>query len=217
MRILVIASFLSIPLFLFRQKQSYLAVGVSGNSYNGELGTYKSWSPGFCISTLFNPTKKLNGSVSLSLGSFSSEKSNFDFRANTGTPTPNNFVKTNFVRLNYAIRYNLVHKEKLIAYVSQGIGFLRFNPKDDLGEDLEPQDNTRQQDETYRNISFMLPTSLGALYFLPNKFAVSLELGLLNTTTDYLDNISEFGDSGNDNIITSQLSLIVPLGAGRSQ
>lgn len=193
------------------QKKSYLSAGVAAYAYNGELSTYASWSPGIHLSALLNPTKKLNGSVTFALGSFTGENNSFGFPSTIGTPTPNSFVKTNFVRLNYALRYNLLERKKVMAYVSLGAGFIRFTPKDDLGEDLEPQDNTRQENETYRNLSFILPTTLGVVYFFPNRFAVNLEFGLLNSTTDYLDNISELGDSGNDNLANLNLSLLLPL------
>ena len=189
----------------------FFQAGVSANSYNGELGNYDNWSAGFQVGILFNKKKKLNGAFTLGLGSTAGEDGTFGFQGNANTPAPNNFVKTHFLFLNYDLRFNIIKNQNWIVYISQGIGFMRFTPEDEFGEGLETQDQTRQPDETYRNLSIMLPTSLGAIYFLPNKFGISFQFGLLNTGTDYLDNISEFGESGNDNMLSTRLSLLVPL------
>lgn len=201
-----------VTFFSFGQrKPSYLQLGVSANSYNGELGSYSDWSAGFQGSIIFNKKKKLNGAFNFGLGSITGEDGNFGSRENTNDPAPNTFVNTHFLFLNYDLRFNLVKKQNWGLYLSQGIGFIRFTPEDEFGEGLETQDQTREPGETYRNLAVMLPTSLGAMYFLPNDFGVSLQLGLFNTGTDYIDNISELGESGNDNILSMRLALLVPL------
>lgn len=206
----ILSVLLALPSFA-QKKESYFHVGVSANSYNGEIGNYSDWSPGMQFGLLFNKKKRLNGAVNFGFGAVNGEDRNFGFQSNTGTPTPNNFVKTNFIFLNYDLHVNVLKRENLIVYLSQGIGFIRFTPKDEFDEDLEPQDNTRNEGETYRNLSLILPTSLGVVYFIPGKLGFSFQGGWLNTSTDYLDNISELGDSGNDNTLSIRLALLLPL------
>ena len=44
-----------------QKKPSYLQVGITANSYNGEIGTYNTWSAGMQVGILFNHKKRLNG------------------------------------------------------------------------------------------------------------------------------------------------------------
>ncbi|MEM9389247.1 MAG: outer membrane beta-barrel protein [Bacteroidota bacterium] len=199
-----------VPTLVIAQKQSIITVGVSGNSYNGELSSYSSWSSGLQIGWIFSPNKRLSGSLSAGLASVTGEDGDFTFQTNIGDPAPNTFVKTNYFYAHYALRFTFLRKGNVSAYLSQGLGFMRFTPKDEFDEELEDQDDTRNQDETYRNISFMIPTSIGASYTFTNGFGINLELGLLNSTSDYLDNISELGSSGSDNVLATRLALAIP-------
>ncbi|MTI21636.1 hypothetical protein E1176_11450 [Fulvivirga sp. RKSG066] len=188
----------------------WLHTGVSLVSYKGDLSTYDGYSAAFHAGIQFNNKKRLNGGFVLGLGSVTGE--NRDFFANNQSPqTPNRFFKTNFFHINYDLHINLVKKENFIAYLSQGVGFIRFTPTDQFGEDLQDQSNTREEDESYRNSSFMLPTKAGAMYFLPNGYGLGLEAGFFNTMTDYLDNISALGEDGNDNLLAFRFSFYVPL------
>ncbi|TRX61772.1 hypothetical protein FNH22_03055 [Fulvivirga sp. M361] len=206
----ILCVLLALPSF-GQKKESYFQVGVSANSYKGEIGNYDSWSPGIQAGILFNKKKRLNGALNIGFGSLSSEDQTFGFQSNTGTPAPNNFVKTNFLFFNYDLHINIIKKEQLILYLSQGIGFMRFTPKDEFDEVLESQEDTRNEGETYRNLSFILPTSIGIIYFTKRKLGFSFQAGIFNTNTDYLDNISELGDSGNDNALNLRLALLIPL------
>lgn len=98
-----------------------------------------------------------------------------------------------------------------MVYLSQGIGFIHFSPEDDEGNSLADLPNTREDQETYRQESFMLPTNVGVLYLLPNQYGVSVQAGFYNPMTDYLDNISQLGDSGNDNILAIRFAFYIPL------
>ena len=207
----LVLTLLILPSFA-QKKESYLQAGISANGYRGELGTYDRWSAGFQAGVLFNHKKRLNGALNFGLGSITGEDGSFGFQSNTNSPAPNNFVKTNFVFLNYDLHINLLKREHLIVHIGPGIGFMRFTPKDEFGDGLETQDRTRQEEETYRNLALMLPVSLGVVYFMPNKMGISVKSSLLNVNTDYLDNISELGDSSNDNMMNVRLSLLVPLG-----
>lgn len=198
------------PILLLAQKTPLISVGFSGNSYNGELSSYSNWTAGFQASWVFNTKRKLSGSLHIGLTSVSGEDRSFNVQSNIGDPNPNTFVKTNLLFINYAAKYSFVQRDRFSAYLSQGIGFARFTPNDEFGNNLEDQDDTRNVDETYRNISLILPTFIGVQYLLSNGLGLSFEFGLQNTTSDYLDNISELGDSGSDNIMSTRLHLLIP-------
>ncbi|UII21098.1 hypothetical protein [Fulvivirga ligni] len=184
--------------------------GISMAAYKGDLSSYDQYRGLFQVGVQLNKKKRLNGNFNLGIGSVSGE--NRDFRRfETGDIEPNRYFRTNFFFLNYDLHYNIVKTDFLIVYVSQGIGFFRFTPKDDEGNSLIDQGNTRNPDESYRNSTFMLPTSAGATYFLPNKYGIGLQAGFLNPLTDYLDNISELGETGGDNILEFRFSLYVPI------
>ena len=106
----------------------------------------------------------------------------------------------------------MLKKERYILYLSQGLGLLRYKPEDDLGRPLQERYESRPLNETYGNSTIMLPSKLGALYLLPNQWGIGLEAGYLNPLTDYLDNISQWGNKeGNDNVLQFQLRVYVPL------
>ena len=127
-------------------------------------------------------------------------------------PTPNTFFKTNYVSFNYDMRYHIVKKNNYWIYVSVGVGLIRFNPKDENGNSLSELPETRFLDESFNKMTFILPVQLGVLYFLPNYYGIGLEFGLLNTMTDYVDNISDWGvKDGIDNILQLKISFIAPL------
>lgn len=206
--IVLITSFL--PGIVLAQKQSLITFGPSANSYRGELSDYTNWSGGIQAGWIFDANKKFSGSLQAGFATASGSDRNFALQLNSSDPDINTFVKTNFLFINYALRFTFLRKEGISAYLSQGVGFMRFSPNDEFGDNLIDQDNTRAPNENYRNISFMLPTGLGATYLLGNGFGVNLEISLLNITSDYFDNISEFGENGSDNILSTRLLLLVP-------
>ncbi|MEM9858425.1 MAG: hypothetical protein AAF843_13765 [Bacteroidota bacterium] len=198
------------PSVTFGQKESLIAFGGSANSYRGELSNYGTWSGGVQVGLIFNKNKKLSGSLQFGLGTVSGSDRSFALQTNAGEPTPNTFTKTNFSFLNYAARFTFLRKSSFSAYVSQGMGFMRFNPKDEFGDDLIDQDTTRPPDEEYRNISLILPTGLGAVYLFDNGFGINLEGCFMNTASDHIDNIAQFGDSKADNLLSTRLTLLIP-------
>ncbi|MEP2770840.1 MAG: hypothetical protein ABJH05_01740 [Fulvivirga sp.] len=189
--------------------QKWVHTGISMVSYKGDLSEYDQYSAAFHVGIQFNKKKRLNGGFNLGFGSVSGE--NRTFTTTVPDKTPNRFFKSTYFYANYDLHINLIKKDNYIVYLSQGIGFIRFTPTDQFGEDLLEQNNTRADNETYRNASIMLPTKLGAMYYLPNDFGIGLQAGFYGTMTDYLDNISELGESGNDNILEYRMSLYVPL------
>jgi hypothetical protein len=210
---LTLALLLLLPIAVFAQQaKMYMHSGIAMNSYKGDLGTYDKYTGGFQLGIQLNKKKRLNGAFNLGFGRITDDDPSIQPSGLSGVAEPNNFFKTNFIYLNYDLHINIIKKQNLIVYISQGIGFMRFTPKNNEGESLQDQQDTRELGESYRNSALMLPTSMGVIYFLPNNFGLSLQSGIYNTSTDYLDNISAFGDAGNDNILAFRLAFYVPLG-----
>ena len=165
----------------------------------------------FVAGIKMNRESKLNGNFNLSVGSVSGEELGYEYAADP-LATPNTFFKTTLVAVNFDLQYNLVDKENLKVYLSQGIGGIRFQPKDEFGNDLIDQTETRSINEEYRNLTLVLPTMVGVKYLLPNGYGIALQTGLYNTTTDYLDNIGTLGNKGGgDNIWSTRVQVSMPL------
>lgn len=213
MKHLSLCLFLFLTNLAFGQKPAlYINGGPAIMKYNGELGSYDNSSGSIQLGLQFNKKEKINGALNIGFGSITGQDINFGPRAEISTaPTPNRFFKSNFIFINYEVHYNFIKKENFNLYFSQGAGFFRFNPQDDLDNDLQELPETRSEGETYRNAALMLPTSVGGMYFLDNDFGVGLQFGFYNTLTSYLDNISELGDGGNDNILFFKLAVYAPL------
>ena len=214
----IVYIFIAIVVFLpelsiAQQKESMplLHLGTSANSYRGDLGSFEKWTIGFHAGLLLNRKKRLNGSFQFGFGKVTGQTIDEDY---PGDPdkTPNTFFRTNFITVNYELHYNFIKNEQMRFYLGQGFGIIHYTPKDDAGDKLQDQDNTRAEGESYGNISVILPTKLGYIYILPNKIGLGFEAGIYNTLTDYIDNISQWGTkSGNDNILYFKFSVNVPV------
>ena len=188
-----------------------LQLGISPNAYRGDLSSYEKWTIGYHVGLLLNKKKRLNGSFQLAFGKVTGQ-TNDPYYPGDPDKTPNTFFRTNFVTLNYELHYNFIKNDRMIFYIGQGFGIIHFTPKDNLGNKLQDQDQSRAEGESYGNISVTLPTKLGYIYFLPNRLGLGLEVGFYNTMTDYLDNISKWGtQSGKDNILYFKFSLSIPV------
>lgn len=193
-------------------KYSKIMFGVSANAYKGDLGKpYHQWAAAYHISFLPNDQKRLHGGIHASLGAVVGQ----EVPANTFDPenivATNYFFRSDFLSMHYALQYNLVLSKSLTVYLSQGLGFMRFVPKDEYGRKLQDALSTRAANETYTNIAAILPTQAGIAYYFSNQFGFGFKAGWLNTTTDYIDNISFLGrERGSDNIIQYQVIFHVP-------
>lgn len=189
-----------------------IAVGASANAYRGDLGdAYDQWAAACHVSFLMNHQNRLHGGLHGSLGTITGEA----FSSNTldldMTYTPNTFFRTKFLSVHYTLQYDIIRRKFLTVYISQGLGLMRFMPQDQFNQPLQNQQNTRASNETYSNVTAILPTQLGIDYYFPNRFGVGLKAGWLNTTTDYLDNTSQLGSrQGSDNVLQFQFLLLVP-------
>jgi len=188
-----------------------LQLGVSANAYRGDLSSYDKWTIGFHGGLLLNKKKRLNGSFQFAFGKWTGQTNDVDYPGDP-TKTPNTYFKTNFIAVNYELHFNIIKSDLMKLYIAQGIGIVHYTPKDEFGEKLRDLDNTRAEGESYGSISFMLPTKLGYIYFLPNRMGLGIETGFYNTLTDYLDNVSDWGTrSGKDNVLYVKFSISVPV------
>ncbi len=194
--------------------QPRLSAGLSYHAYRGDLGDgYQSGGLAVQLSYLFGHEKRLHGGLHATAGSFSGYElpaEPMDFAAEV---FPNNYFKANFISVHYGLQYDIFRRKNWLVYVSQGLGIMRFVPRDEQGNSLTDALETRADNESYGNAAAVLPTQAGVDYYLPNRLGLGLKLGWLNTTTDYLDNISLLGESsGNDNVFQVLLQLHVTLG-----
>lgn len=196
-----------------QQPASFIYGGFSMNQYLGDLSTDHAKRTGSVMLGLkLNRKKRLNGSFELGYGQLTGQNSMYVFSGDEKA-IPNRFFSSSFFTLHYNLHLNILKKENYTLYLSQGFGIIRYNPEDDLDRNLPDRFETRAPNETYSNTSVMLPTNLGFIYLLPNKWGLGLQAGYLNPLTDYLDNIGQWGNnSGNDNVLQYRFAVYAPIG-----
>ncbi len=211
--LLLITLFSSLAFAQKTMPTRFAELGFSTNSYKGDLDhSYSKWSSSIQIGILFNKKKRINGHLNLMLGSAIAQNPNYFFDDGSDPqPTPNKYGRIKMIAFNYDLHVNLYKKHNLIVYLYQGIGIMRFDTRDDENLKLVSQLNTRAQNETYGPITAMFPHGIGALYVSKPGFGVGFQAGYLNTTSDYMDNVSKWGDkSKKDNILSYKLTVYVP-------
>lgn len=187
-------------------------IGPEALSYRGDLNeSYSQWNAGLRASVLFAKKNRFNSELSLGIGKIVGQNSSYVYEGDASA-TPATFVATNYVDFSYRLRLNILAKKRYRLYIGQGIGLMRFSPKDESGEQLKDQFESLDLGESYSAIALILPTQLGFTYQLPNDFGFSAQASFLNPMTDYLDNLGEWGNSeGNDKIIAFNVMFWVPL------
>jgi hypothetical protein len=197
-----------------KQVSRFLEIGVSANAYRGDLGTKNSkWSSAFQAGLKLNFKKRFNSHFNLAIGSITGQNPEYEFESTEGiTATPNLFFKTNFIAVNYDLQIHLLKYKGIMVYVSQGIGLIRYEPKDAENQSLGDKFDSRVANETYGNVSLLLPTQAGVNYIFNNGYGVGIQTGWLNPQTDYLDNISQWGNrKKKDNALWVRFVFMVPL------
>jgi hypothetical protein len=194
----------------------FVELGFSTNSYKGDLShSYSQWSNGVHLGILFNKKKRLNGHLNLMIGNAVAQNPNYFFDDGSNPqPTPNHYSRIKMYAVNYDVHVNLYKKHNLIVYLYQGIGLLRYDTRDMENKKLSSQLNTRAQNETYGNVTAIFPNGIGALYVSKIGFGAGFQAGFLNSTSDYLDNISKWGDKKHkDNVLIYKLTFYIPFSA----
>ncbi|MFN3404081.1 MAG: hypothetical protein ACK40G_08295 [Cytophagaceae bacterium] len=211
MRYFIFLIILFLPFFGIAQRVGFVHLGLGANSYKGDLNdTYQQWTASYHAGVLFNKKKRLNGQLNIIAGKIQGNNPDYVFEKDPFSQ-PNTFFTTSFININYDVHLNLIKKDNFILFISQGVGLIRFSPKDQFNAKLENNFSRRAKGEEYSNIAFTLPTSAGFIYIMPSGYAFGLQTGYLNPTTDYLDNISQWGNSDKkDNVFFGRLSLFLP-------
>ncbi len=192
----------------------FLELGSSMSSYRGDLNPkYQNVGSTLQVGLKLNFKKRINSHFQANYGSISGSNLFYTFTDTEGnTTTPNIYFKTRFFTIQYDLQVHLLKTSHWHIYLSQGIGLLRFTPKDEHNQSLVNQNNTRTADELYNTVSAVLPTQLGISYLFVNGYGINMQTGWLNPQTDYLDNISQWGSRAKkDNVWQLRLALIVPL------
>lgn len=189
-----------------------LVAGFGGTSYRGDLTQYfQSWGGTFHAGIVFNKKKRVNGYIHLMMGGVRGNNPSYGFNSNT-TTTPNNYFKTSLFSLGYELRINIIKRDLFSIYVSPGIALLRYNPKDEYNSSYSNQFETRAKGEEYSTIALMFPIKIGGSYYLPNGYGIGMDFGFLNPLTDYIDNISDWGNrKKKDNLMQLNLLLYIPI------
>lgn len=199
----------------FEAPTKFLELGISANSYRGDLNAnFDKYAIGIHAALKYNRKKRINGKLSLMYGMINGQNVNYPAAL---SETPNTFFTTTMLTFHYELHVNIIKKERYGVYLSQGIGLMRFNPKDENYENLSDQFDTRPDGESYSPVTLMLPTSLGGYYLLKNGYGIGLQLQYLNSRSDYLDNISQWGfRKKKDNVFLTKFTIYIPLKFGEN-
>lgn len=192
----------------------FLEIGISANGYRGDLGIRNpKWGAAFQAGLKLNFKKRFNSHFNLAVGSLTGQNLDYQFESEAvSDATPNLFFKTSFISASYNLQVHLIKYKGIMVYLSQGIGLIRFEPKDAKGQSLADKFDSRASNETYGNISLLLPTQAGVNYVFSNGYGVGVQAGWLNPQTDYLDNISQWGNrKKKDNALLVRFAFMVPL------
>lgn len=196
----------------------YLSFGPTITSYRGDLNSnYSKTGGGINIMIVPERDKLIQTSLELNIGRVTGQQSGYYSEAYP-TFEPNTFVQTSFTSFSLNIRAYLIRKKNFKLYIGQGIGAIRFVPKDEYGNKLDTASNTRylnasNSGESYENLSIILPRTLGASYRLKNAYRLSLDINQQGPRTDYIDNISILGESERkkDKILLVRFSVMIPI------
>lgn len=208
MRFVICSFFLFISLLSAAQQDELLTLGLTANSYNGDLSSYQNLSPGFSLGLKLQKKKRLNGHFQLGMSEVVGSAIS-PLITDNGVSPANRFFKSTIVSFHFEGHINLIKKERWSVYFAQGFGMMRFNPQDEFGNELISQGATRRPTETYGRTAIWLPTSIGGQFMLNDDLGFSAQIGFRNPQTDYLDNISEYGNPNkNDQILFIQIAFL---------
>jgi hypothetical protein len=186
-------------------RNKFLVAGANALAYKGSLQkSYARWTPGFQFGVYFQKRKLVNGMLTATFGQVIGEDRDYSKPAKFSDQIqPVSKFQTNIFSLQYELQLLLFRYKGFRLFASQGIGFLRFTPKDWEGNSLIEKDRTRAPDESYSKNSIQFPTQVGLQYWFPNKMGFGIQAGWLNSTSKFIDNMSKLsGNEVADNIAT---------------
>ena len=193
-------------------RYKYVGIGFGSNWAKTDLSeTYQKPNIHFSAYLQFAKASKWNTAAALSYGQLVSENREAVFLDRSEIQV-NSFAQVIYQTVHFELMYHLVKREQLEIALSQGIGFMRFNVYDQLDVNLADQLDSRLPGEDYAGFTALLPLSLSARYLFQNNWGLQSKLSLMNSLTDYLDNISEIGNpDNNDNFLRMELSVFKKL------
>jgi hypothetical protein len=186
----------------------FLELGISANAYNGDLSTYQKWSACYHAGLKFNRNRLINSRLGFSFGFITGDNRFYEFSGGN----PNNFFRSSLFSVDYEMQINLYRKSNFQVYTNIGLSLFRFQVKNEEGQNLFDILDSRAENEVFANNVIAFPIGLGATYILKNGYGLGCQASLLNTQTDYLDNISLWGTkAGNDNVLRFKFYIYAPL------
>ena len=192
----------------------YIAFGPTITSYKGDLNSsYSNMNGGIHLMIIPEKDKLIQTSLELNIGRVVGENHRY-YSLSHPTLQPNTFFQTNYSSFSLNIRAYLIRKENVKVYIGQGFGAIRYTPKDAYGNKFSDSISTRHSSErSYRNLSIILPRTLGVAYKLKNGYQVSLDINQQAPRTDYIDNISVLGEEKRkkDKILQCRFSILIPI------
>ncbi len=192
-----------------KEKTKYITLDIAPVAYKGDLGNaYSQWDRAFGVSYHVLKAGKFSRGFGFLAGKIRGNDLNFQADGNI---VPNRSFSTSFYSGQYDFHYNFLRNDNFIAYAGASVGLLFFNVKDDAGNKLSTQLNTRKKGEDYANMTFFMPIKAGAMYQFDNGIGLGFQAGFLNPFTKYLDNIAFLGKNRRDNILFAKFSRVFEL------
>ena len=195
-------------------KKLYVEAGISANSYKGSLNEgFGNYTMGTHLGIRFCKNNRLNGHINLSYGSIDGQTKVYTVKDASGNLVyPINYFKTRLFTFDYILQFNVVSKKSFLIYIGAGAGVLKFNVKDEDGNDLINNTKTRDVNENYRDLALTFPVVIGYNYIFSNDYRFGIQAQLLNPLTDYLDNTSNWSPYvTSDNVLSFKLFMAVPI------
>lgn len=213
-RLLLFLLLLGTTSFAFGQQKAFkhVSVGLEALGYKGDLSSnYARFTDGFHLALQGSKEQRINGRIELMIGRVQGQNSNYVYEGDPSA-TPNRYFETSFFQFGYNLQVNLYRYKGARVFLSQGLSFFRFNPRNAEGESLLDDLDSRPSGESYSNTGFSFPTMLGVQYVLPQGWGAGFQMGWINPSSDNIDNISAWGNrSKSDNIVRYQFTALIPL------
>lgn len=190
-----------------------LGVGMTGNYYVGDLSTskfaYNRIYPGAYFSLSTDNPRRIKWVLNAGYANITEQDDNPRYAQTFSKDIhPNTYVSTDFGYGDVGIQIRAFKRHRFQPYLSAGLGFLFFSPKDKKNTGLLDQDFSRLEDETYSLVAFQAPFGFGFEYKILPSIGINLSYQYRLLSSDYIDNIGKLGvRPGNDLIQSLQFGL----------
>jgi len=208
--IFYIIFFLLSAVAVCQQPDRAIIAGFSSWQYSGSYVGPNAPSAGFFFGFKTNKARYFNTRLEIGYGKAQGQSNEFaNLYGNNGLG-PSSSFQTEIYYGEIDLNFNFYKSKSLTFYVSAGIGILRFEPKDGLGQTLASLNPTRMQGELYSQSALWVPIGVGFNYWIPNGPGLGLQVAFQNPATDYLDNVKQY-NSVPDQLLTGKFSIYIPL------